>query len=349
MLALAVAWIAFRGPAWTAAFPVAPGGSAYVALAPTTPDVRLIDSATGKVRLLRGAAVVPSTVLFAPDGRTLAAASVWGEVCLWDVRSGRLIHREKDADVGRLNALWCALAFSPDGRTLAIGNLMPTPRSRSGPERGVVMLLDARTGRRKLVFRTDPYEDESQLLFVNDGRRLRVAGNVVRDYAVATGKPLPSRRQMPGNTLSPDGRYGSEGDFGPLRVWDLDRATPLETLSAGPARRNGSSARCVFSPDRRTLAVLYSRTAAMGDIGYSATSVEMRDLPSGRVLWSLPEAQAGGSVVFAPDGSTVLVAYQNLYEARTGRLLRRFTFDDYPMLGPKEKVRLAHPPASAPP
>jgi WD40 repeat protein len=53
---------------------------------------------------------------FSPDGRALAAATVRGEVELWDVASGR----RRSVLRGHSGGVW-GLVFAPDGRALFTG------------------------------------------------------------------------------------------------------------------------------------------------------------------------------------------------------------------------------------
>jgi WD40 repeat protein len=57
------------------------------------------------------------SLTFSPDGQTLAAGTVKGEVELWDVASGR----RRSLLRGHSGGVW-GLAFAPDVQTLAYGS-----------------------------------------------------------------------------------------------------------------------------------------------------------------------------------------------------------------------------------
>ncbi len=71
-----------------------------------------------------------TSLVFSPDGRTLATGSINGKVCLWDVKT-----RELGNTFTENTETVSSLVFSPDGRTLA-----------SGSNKGTVRLWNVDTG-----------------------------------------------------------------------------------------------------------------------------------------------------------------------------------------------------------
>ena len=59
-------------------------------------------------------------IAFAPDGKTVAAVSDHGKVVLWAIESGKA---DPEISVGKRNHPISTLAFSPDGKVLAVGTV----------------------------------------------------------------------------------------------------------------------------------------------------------------------------------------------------------------------------------
>jgi WD40 repeat protein len=150
---------------------------------------------------------------YASDVRGGSAVKGGGDVEIWDVgRRSRIRTLEVDG-----NPLGGAVAFSPDGRTLATGGIDP-----------LVHLWDLRTG--KLIRELEQgAAGANSLEFSPDSRILGVSGlePVASLWDVATGTQIGpnltagSRKAM--MDLSPDGRrlLMTNGD-GKGAVWDVD-------------------------------------------------------------------------------------------------------------------------------
>src|SRR5215813_4705238 len=134
-----------------------------------------------------------SSLVFSPDGKTLASAAVGGDTILWDISSGSRIHDDFLKDTG-------SLAFSPDGKWLASGSWQLTLRNVSDFHPVQFTLPDAPT-------------HINDVEFSPDGRYLASAafsGNVVT-WDPVTRRPVEGPFQfnlgsIEAMTFSPDGR-----------------------------------------------------------------------------------------------------------------------------------------------
>ncbi|MBN1417597.1 MAG: WD40 repeat domain-containing protein [Planctomycetes bacterium] len=111
------------------------GSPARLAIPVGPPSPRGAVVATAECIVAREAVVPVTAVAFAPDAETLAAAGA-REVLLWDLEGARLAKR---FDLGDRCGSIHALAFSPDGRFLAVAGGMPRAS-------GATRILDAETG-----------------------------------------------------------------------------------------------------------------------------------------------------------------------------------------------------------
>ncbi len=163
----------------------------------------------------------------APRAQRDAASNDDTGVKLWDASTGRL-----RTSLAGYNGGAAALAFSPDGSTLATGSAA----------RGVE-LWDASTGdgRRNLPGFNGKVH---ALVFSPDGRILATGGE---DWTVHLLDPLTgrSRGSLSGHTgavvsavFSPDGRVlATGGEDGTVRLWDTDNIGPSRWRDACQARR----------------------------------------------------------------------------------------------------------------
>ncbi len=245
-----------------------------------------------------------SSVIFSPDGQTLASGSADKTVKLWDTKTGKeLVTFKGHGD--RVSSL----AFSPDGRTLASGSLDKT-----------VKLWDAKTGQ-ELVTLKGHGDHVYSVAFSPDGRTLASGGldTTVKLWDTKTWQELTTLKGHGGHVssaaFSPDGRTlasGSEDDT--LKLWDTKTGRELATLKG----HEGNVYSVAFSPDGRTLAS-----------GSADKTVRLWEVKTARELASL---KGHGlyvlSVIFSPDGRTLasggLDKMVKLWDAKTGQELATF-------------------------
>lgn len=193
-------------------------------------------------------ATLPETggaVMFSPDGSTLATLSVWDNtVRLWDRVTARQM---RTVNAPKANCI----AFSPDGKTLAIG----------GPDS--VELWDA-TGRERVhTFKGHwgasarfPQGLVKAVAFSPNGKILATAADdsVVRLWDTTSRRELRSldtaKVEISSVAFSPDGRWVAAGCLdGTARLWKAATGAPVCTFSG-----NGDWVLCLaFSPDSKWL------------------------------------------------------------------------------------------------
>ena len=226
-------------------------------------SVRLFDVLTGsRKHTLTGHTDYINSVIFSPDGETLASGSLDETIRVWDVSTGRLKYVLIRHTDGAPN-----LMFSPDGKTLA---------SRDSYEDPTIRLWDAATGEHLhtligsegdvsgLVFSPDG-KTITTMSFLNLGHNMRLIWHVSRLPAlqqpsilwdVSSGELKQSDNPFStiDGILSPDGLTLVNGNSHThLYLWDLSTVTPTpkQTITG-----HSSSVYSVsFGPDGDTVAI----------------------------------------------------------------------------------------------
>lgn len=214
--------------------------------------VRLWDASTGKeVGTLKGHAKDIIWLRFSADGKELFSAS-WedGLVKQRDVATGKEVRSFNVDQAG-------AYAVSPDGKTLATGNLD-----------GSVALWDLGTG--KQIRKLDAGQSTvTNVAFCLEGKRLLSLSDnsgTVKHWDVATGEYkfgfgyTGIEPEVGSIAVSPDNRVLAVGvrEYGQviLQTLDNDKLDTI-TLVSGPKARAGQPG-VTFSADSRRMAVSYS-------------------------------------------------------------------------------------------
>ncbi|MFI9595524.1 WD40 repeat domain-containing serine/threonine protein kinase [Nonomuraea sp. NPDC052265] len=270
--------------------------------------VRLMSTvSTMDLRSLHDRPALPGTAggqaLLGPGGRILALYGA-GQVRLWDVAGRRSLGQPVEVGEGSLHRP--ALAFSRDGRRLAIGGMLRTAES-SGSHAGVV-IVDTSTALPISSFRVANKQADSVagLAFSPDGTTLAVAP---AHWAVDGAMSFPLELWTPASStvrtvkdvngsenmaFRPDGKLLVAGFapeitlVDPLRGARLPRAEGAGSLPTGPY---------AFSPDGGHVAV------SMGSEPLSLWNPDF----TGTSGFRFPAVGDGGiyTLAWSPDGRTI--------------------------------------------
>ncbi|WP_433349866.1 protein kinase domain-containing protein [Microtetraspora malaysiensis] len=291
-------------------------------------DVRRLPKGAADPRFRKACPRTTEVAAFSPDGGVLACAG-W-EIALVSTRTGERRPLGEDASSfwpwTENNANELARASSSGLRFSADGRLLAGFADRS------IRVWQVSDQRQIFKYRADG--EVSDVRLDPDGRTLRY---LLDDSVVSLDlRPQVRTTSLPGGAfktgLSPDGRWMSaeRPDSTPIRIWDLRRrrftgSLPGTTDSGVPA---------VFDAAGRTM------VTEMGlDTGHG--QLQAWDVASRAPLWRfrLPADYSLGGSAFSPDGKIFAASIDGiseadrprllLWDARSGRLIRRFGLTQY--------------------
>jgi WD40 repeat protein len=259
-------------------------------------------------------------IALSPDGRRLAVACGRlfetrqpGVVRLWHLAPGGKAGPEEGPDLSGHKVNVMAVAFSPDGKTLASATGNYEERQEVA---GDVILWDAATGKPKGGFRGQPTGGVWSLAFSADSRTLAVGGKdkvvTVWDVSAEPARELPSLRGHQGcinsvafSPVDPSLLASGSAD-GTVYLWDLaDR-----NKDRGPLVVGGEISRVAFSAVGKRLA---AATNMWGPRPYPTPRLMLWELPGARP-WGNPVLYEGWNfqcLAFAPGGKQLLAAHQD--------------------------------------
>jgi WD40 repeat protein len=305
-------------------------GKVIASLKLTTADEDAVLAATERVSGFEVTAVA-----IAPAGDLVAVGTSIGQVKLYRARTGELV-RSLDDEPARLAHKnipehWkplrramgrvAALAFSPDGRLLAVcggsfrefsdifDTISDLTREVTGP--GRLKVWDVNTG--ALTHDMVGHSDASAVAFSPDGNLLASAGS----------------------WLSPGGdNYGTG-----VILWNPQTGEKLRTISNAA---NGGTHAVAFSPNSKR--IVFGATLYDNENATSFTAVNMAYALSGVVAWTQRVPGGATPVGFSPDGNSMLVRSQQsirFLNAETGALEREVTSNDLSFEGRWDGIAIA--------
>ena len=257
-----------------------------------------------EVALLTGHTDQVSSLVYSPDGQTLASGS-WDEtIRLWDAVTGDH-KRTLTGDTGRI----LSVAYSPDGQTLA-----------SGTWYDAIDLWDAVAGVHKHTLAED-VGGITSIAYSPDGQTLAIgtSDDIVDLWDVIAGEYkgtlIGHRRAVSSIAYSPDGQTLASGSWDyTIRLWDAGTGEHKITL-IGHTERVKS---LVFSPDGRTLTSSGGNTLRLWDAGTGEHKITLTGHTS-----------EVSSIAYSPDGRTLASGSSDktlrLWDAGTGEHTRTLT------------------------
>jgi WD40 repeat protein len=257
-----------------------PDGKAVLAATPRLP-AQVWDARTGRALRQLGEGKEAYPAALSADGKLLAGGTEDGRLFVYDVATGKEIrtlvwHRAPAREPGEANRQFdsqlAAVAFSPDGRTLAAAGII----EEEGNFKAMLWLWEVRTGRerrRLTLFSENPNDESGRGLTV---AQLKSGGRVEEGFSL---------------TYSPDGKRLAVGVENVIYLWDAATGKELRQF-AGLHVVAGAVA---FSPDGQTLAA-----------GRQDGGIRLWRADTGAVLGDVPgHERAVLSLAFSPDGKTL--------------------------------------------
>ena len=255
-----------------------------------------------KVKKLKGHTDSVWSVVFSPDGKSIASGSLDNTVIIWDIETGNPTKTLK----GHTDSVY-SVAFSPDGKYIVSGSSDKT-----------IKIWDVETG--NLIKTLQGHVNSVwSVAFSTDGKYIASGSfdNTVIIWDVATGNPT---KTLQGHTdsvysvaFSPDGKYIVSGSSDKtIRIWDVETGNTIKTLQG---YTNWVSS-VYFSPDGKYIAS-----------GSYDKTVRIWDVETGNTIKTLEgHTSLVYSVAFSPDGKYIVSGSSDktirIWDVETGNSIK---------------------------
>jgi WD40 repeat protein len=257
----------------------------------------LWDVQTGLKRRTLSVGMTVSSLAYSPDGKMLAVGTQEGQtVTIWQPSSGTVLRTINIPDEGSSGAI----AFSPDGRTLATNSAIGDDSASGG---GNIQLWDVRSGTLLRVL-SGHRSRVLSVVFSTDGKKLATGSydKIVRLWDVETGNLLRTltahNYPVEQVAFSPDSTTlasascdvsAEQALLGELILWDLVTNSMKRTLPGRCA--------AAFSPDGQIIAT-YGSSWSLLFVNVETGAANQVSPPQHIVV---PEGHTG-RIVFSPIG-----------------------------------------------
>ena len=261
------------------------------------------------LNILKGHSSDVNSVVFSPDGKTLASGSDDKTIKLWNPKTGKEIYTVK------ANSQWVwTVAFSPDSKTLASG----------GGDR-TIKLWDLAT--RKVIRTLAGHSDGiAAVAFSPDGKTLASSSldKTIKLWNLATGKEI---RTLKGHSkgvaaiaFSPDGETIASGSWDKtIKLWNVATGKEIRTLVG----HSDVVLSVAYSPDNVTLAS-----------GSKDKTIRLWNLVTGKTNRTINQhSDRVNSVVYVPNPNGYMLASGSsdntvkLWNLATGQQISTFKGD----------------------
>jgi WD40 repeat protein len=262
-------------------------------------EVKLWDTASGRLKRTINLKTQASGLAFSPDGTGLAVGSVGTAVTVLDPRTGEVSRSFQNPNapaVVRINGGIRTLAYSHDGNTLAAGG-----------DDQVVTLWDTATGAVRHTLKTGMYTVWC-VTFSRDGKTVVAAGGgadagkIVR-WDVHTGAERDSVKEkeiLYSVALSPDGALLASASGNEFKIRDAAKLTGLVTFRGDDWGTNTGADFVAFYADGTRL------VAGNGD-QFKGGTLKFYDVTSRRERGSFTSVHVPACVAISADGRLLAV------------------------------------------